>query len=68
LLFLGKPGGDGLAPKASFCGMVKRYSPPSCILAIASAKPGNTWSMLKGCGPLWLSLLSITVPSSEVRT
>jgi hypothetical protein len=51
---------------ASRCGMVKRYSPPSRIRVIASAKPGKTWSMVKGCGPLWLSLLSMTVPSSAV--
>jgi len=67
LLFLGKLGGGGPDPKASFCGMVKRYSPPSCILVIASANPGNTWSIAKGCAPPWLSLLSSTVPSSEVR-
>jgi len=47
--------------------MVKRYSPPSCIRVIASAKPGKTWSIANGCAPPWLSLLSRTVPSSEVR-
>ena len=48
------------------CGMVKRYSPPSFIRVIASAKPGNTWPMVNGWAPPWFSLLSNTVPSSSV--
>ena len=36
--------------KARLGGMVKRYSPPSRIRAIASAKPGKTWSAVNGCG------------------
>ena len=38
----GKPGGGGPAPQARLGGMVKRYSPPSRIRPIASAKPGKT--------------------------
>ena len=64
----GKPGGGGFAPNASCCGMVKRYSPPSRIRCIASAKPGNTCEVVNGCAPPCVSLLSNTAPSSEVRT
>ena len=41
--------------------------PPLCIRVIASANPGKTWSIVNGCGPPWVSLLSKTVPSSVVR-
>ena len=68
---LGSSGGGYLLSQTRAAGvMVKRYSPPSCMWVIASAKPGYRpgISRKKGCAPPWAWLLSRRAPSSVVTT